>query len=359
MADTFYTLPETATKLGKSENAIKDMVKNGELREYRDGANVLFKTEDVDKLAIGDIDLLAEADEANLEVGPSETGEISLASSGGELNIDEDIFALSDTTSGKGPAGSSINILGETDSEFRVSEDTKAETKGLKLTGDTAQGEAKIDEDVSLDSFGSGSGLLDLSLQADDTSLGAEVLEDIYSPDAAGGAPGAADLGEVGMPGGDVQGDATAAAATDDIFDAAGPAAAEAETETDVMAMPAAAPAESAAPVYATAAVAAPVYTGPQVVDPQSGVFSALLIIGLFVMAFTMTVAFAGARGISASAVKAFSEGMFIWYVVGGLMLLSLAVLGIGVMVTGRSGQPKAPKAPKAPKPAKARKEKK
>jgi excisionase family DNA binding protein len=354
MADTFYTLNETAEKLGKSENAIKDMVKNGELREYRDGANVLFKTEDVDKLAIGDIDLLAEADEAPLEIGPSETGEISLASSGGELNIDEDIFALSDTTSGKGPAGSSINILGETDQDFKVSEDTKAETKGMKLTGDTGPGEAKIDDDVSLDSFGSGSGLLDLSLQADDTSLGAEVLEDIYSPDAAGGA--GADLAEVGMPGGDVQGDATAAA--DDIFDAAEPATIGAESETEDIPT-SAAPMEVAVPAYAAASAAPAAYAMPQAVDPASGVFSALLIIGLIVMIFTMMVAFAGARGISASLLKTFSEGMLIWYVVGGLMVLSLAVLGIGSMVAGRSGQPKAPKAPKAPKPAKAPKVKK
>jgi excisionase family DNA binding protein len=350
MADTFYTLKETADKLSKSENAIKDMVKNGELREYRDGSNVLFKTEDVDKLAIGDIDLLAEADETDLEIGPSETGEISLASSGGELNIDEDIFALSDTSSGTGvgPTGSSINILGETDTEFKISEDTKAETKGIKLTGgDSGPGEAKIDDDVSLDSFGSGSGLLDLSLQADDTSLGAEVLEDIYSPD--GGAAGAPDLGEVAMPGGDVQGNATAAA--DEIFDAAPSDMLAAEPETQeipVAAAAVAAPvAEPAVPAYTTGVAA---YAVPQAIDPQSGVYSAVLIIGLFVMAFTTAIAVGGAKGVSGSLLKTFSEGMFIWYVAAGLMVLSLVVLGVGVLMT----QPRAPKAPKAPKPAKA-----
>ena len=38
----------------------------------------------------------------------------------------------------------------------------------------------KMDEDINLDSFGSGSGLLDLSLQADDTSLGG-ILDEIYA----------------------------------------------------------------------------------------------------------------------------------------------------------------------------------
>jgi len=40
----------------------------------------------------------------------------------------------------------------------------------------------EIEKDVSLDTFGSGSGLLDLSLQADDTSLGA-ILDEIYTPE--------------------------------------------------------------------------------------------------------------------------------------------------------------------------------
>jgi hypothetical protein len=49
-------------------------------------------------------------------------------------------------------------------------------------TGETAQEPTleEIDNDVNLDSFGSGSGLLDLSLQADDTSLGG-ILDEIYT----------------------------------------------------------------------------------------------------------------------------------------------------------------------------------
>jgi excisionase family DNA binding protein len=345
MADEFYTLKETLEKLSKSEAAIKDMVKNGELREYRDGPNVLFKKEDVDKLAIGDIDLLAEADEANLEAGPTETGEISLASSGGDLNIDEDIFALSDTTSGKGSTGSSINILGETDSEFKIAEDTKAETKGMKLT-ESGQSEAKIEDDVNLDSFGSGSGLLDLSLQADDTSLGAEVLEDIYSPDAAAPeAPAAAAEAVEEMAAAPLEPQTDSSAPVDDIFESAPSAAVEAEE------IPAAA---AAAEVAAVAA--APAYSLTRAVDPQSGVFSAMLIIGLLVMLFTMVVALTGARGVSAALLKVFSTGSLIWFVVAGLVVLSLIILGIGVAVTGRSGQPRAPKAPKPPKAPKAKK---
>jgi hypothetical protein len=53
----------------------------------------------------------------------------------------------------------------------------------------------EIEDDVSLDSFGSGSGLLDLSLQADDTSLGG-ILDEIYTPEGEGKAKPADEAGE-------------------------------------------------------------------------------------------------------------------------------------------------------------------
>ena len=45
----------------------------------------------------------------------------------------------------------------------------------------TASGEAVEEEDLGLDAVGSGSGLLDLTRESDDTSLGAELLEEVYS----------------------------------------------------------------------------------------------------------------------------------------------------------------------------------
>jgi hypothetical protein len=76
-----------------------------------------------------------------------------------------------------------------------VTDDTLAETTGTLGTtgtmGTTGTGGTtpepsleEIEEDVSMDTFGSGSGLLDLSLQADDTSLGA-ILDEIYSAEGA------------------------------------------------------------------------------------------------------------------------------------------------------------------------------
>jgi hypothetical protein len=61
-----------------------------------------------------------------------------------------------------------------------------AETIGsTETTGATPEPSLEeIEGDVSMDTFGSGSGLLDLSLQADDTSLGA-ILDEIYTTEGA------------------------------------------------------------------------------------------------------------------------------------------------------------------------------
>jgi hypothetical protein len=70
----------------------------------------------------------------------------------------------------------------EMDTGLQATDDTVIEAKDT--TAETSLQE--IEEDVNLDSFGSGSGLLDLSLQADDTSLGG-ILDEIYAPEAGEG----------------------------------------------------------------------------------------------------------------------------------------------------------------------------
>ena len=43
MAGMFYSLQEAAEKLNKTEEELKQIVKEGKLREFRDGPNLLFK----------------------------------------------------------------------------------------------------------------------------------------------------------------------------------------------------------------------------------------------------------------------------------------------------------------------------
>src|SRR3954471_12334695 len=52
MAKMFYTVEEAAQKLGVSNDQIKTLVTENKLREFRDGARVMFKVDQVDKLVL-------------------------------------------------------------------------------------------------------------------------------------------------------------------------------------------------------------------------------------------------------------------------------------------------------------------
>jgi excisionase family DNA binding protein len=242
MAGMFYSMKEAAEKLNVTEEKIKELVQVGRLREFRDGPNLLFKVDEVQSL-LSDATLSSQVEKegpAEVEAEPVEEKESpaevkaepveeplseDLDSATGislELEADDtvaaeppvleppeeataveeikdavideaaesEIFlastgsdsALSDLTSEELTSGDTaltsegVNVLGETDSEYQVAEDTKGETQEISAEEPSLE---QIEEDVNLDSFGSGSGLLDLSLQADDTSLGG-VLDDIY-----------------------------------------------------------------------------------------------------------------------------------------------------------------------------------
>jgi len=243
MPGMFYSLKEAADKLNMTEQQVQQLAKEGKLREFRDGANVLFKVDEVEALiaeigkaepeeVVLELDEPAESAEAESaaeaqatesleekeqpaeaesqqapaaaepepeagqvqkEAAQSPPGEapeqppaeVTAGKEEPEQKQEEEISLASDTTGeleleeiGTGDTSADtegLKVLGETDSDLEIS-DTGAETAGL--TGEASLEE--IEEDVNLDSFGSGSGLLDLSLQADDTSLGG-VLDEIYT----------------------------------------------------------------------------------------------------------------------------------------------------------------------------------
>ncbi|MFH1370166.1 MAG: hypothetical protein ABII09_02605, partial [Planctomycetota bacterium] len=50
MAGMFYSIKEVSEKLGKSEDEVRQLVKAGRLREFRDGPNLLFKVDEVTAL---------------------------------------------------------------------------------------------------------------------------------------------------------------------------------------------------------------------------------------------------------------------------------------------------------------------
>ena len=69
MAKMFYTLEETKGALGMNEEEIKQLSREGRLREFRDGPRLMFKADQVDNLKS---ELAGSSDQISL--GPSDSG---------------------------------------------------------------------------------------------------------------------------------------------------------------------------------------------------------------------------------------------------------------------------------------------
>jgi len=158
----FYTAEEAAAKLGKSVDELLAMAKRGEIQEFRQGDRVQFKVEQVNLLAGGDEDL---GDiPLNLEDSKSGSG-IDLA----------DSFVTPSAPKAAAASG------GKTPSLMDSSEDTgisafEASRFGQKATSDSG---------ISLENVGSGSGLLDLTRESEDTQLGADLIAQTFDDDSA------------------------------------------------------------------------------------------------------------------------------------------------------------------------------
>ena len=216
MAKLFYTLEETCERLGKTEQEVRDMSSSGQLEEMRDGDQLKFKRQQIDLLcgeedqSIDELDLdlvstgssvgfdLSDStsEETEKESDPIADDEVSQSSSG---------YGLSDSGTGLGLGGSSASGLDLSGSGFGFDLGDSGSAAGLDLGDssadsglgiafdggeDDASAETRVadavDEELSLESIGSGSGLLDLTRESDDTSLGAELLDEVWQDGESG-----------------------------------------------------------------------------------------------------------------------------------------------------------------------------
>ncbi len=216
--------------------------------------------------------------------------------------------------------GEGISVLGETDRDYKLTDDTMAETIGPSGTKDKDEASLEeIEEDVNLDSFGSGSGLLDLSLQADDTSLGG-ILDEIYTTE------GAEEEQEQVEPGAQLE------------------PAAEAEPMLVEEELAAPEPAPQVSPVATAYVEAAP--------DVQSNTFGMLLFLPLLVLLYTAIVTVAAQRGIIPSILQVV-QGL-IWPIMIGAVVATGLVVGAAFVLGGTKAKgPKKAKKPKKPKKSK------
>jgi excisionase family DNA binding protein len=287
MAKMFYTTDEVAQKLGVSGDKVKELVTQNKLREFRDGAKVMFKVDQVDKLA---------SDKGRGGSAGSTAGGIGLSDSGIALAGDSmasDVISLADTGTPSTNAKDDTVVTGQGKNVFESGEIKPSDT------GAQTRIQSAIDDQLSLEGVGSGSGLLDLTRESDDTSLGAELLDEIY-------------------PGGDQKGDSGIASASG-IFeqttapDASGPSGLEHMASTS------------------TSSGGGNVTEIVERADPASGAFGGLAFASVLVMIVTAVIAIAFFGGFSPGWVQTITSSttnILIFGVV--LVVVSALFAGIG-----------------------------
>jgi hypothetical protein len=301
----FYSLDEVCAKLRKSADEVKTLVRGGTLREFRDAGKVFFKADDIDKLATG----------AGVRGEPAaeDSGEILLepvVDLGKEVEKGEpDLASLGDSSSGTSIIG--LEPLPEEEEEKK--EDTVITAKGVGVfeedeieadtdpmaktqitTGDTDQ--------VSLEGAGSGSGLLDLAREADDTALGADLLDEIYPGEEEG------------------------ATATEEAAEEAPAKATEeapAEKEPEEEEAPAEEPEDIEQVLVPTAAPG----------DTAEGMFSGLLVGALVLMALAASVVAGVVQGYLPDYARFLGDGSKFYFFLGMAVLTPVLALVVGWFV--------------------------
>ena len=177
---SFYTLDEAAKRLGKTASEINAMADKGLLQRVNHEGQIKFRVEQVEVLASDD-----DAIDLNDDMGP-----IGLADSGSAAPIssapapkkggiappdDDSVLGLAGTGTAPGMGG--LGGLGDSGERTGVS----------ALSG---RGKGADNVEIGLETVGSGSGLLDLTRDSDETALGAELMDQVYSNDAGGSQAG-------------------------------------------------------------------------------------------------------------------------------------------------------------------------
>jgi len=205
MAKMFYSVEEAAQKLGISEEAIQEMAASGQIQQFRDREKLMFKCEQIDMLSAdnsleGDEDLIFEEPSAEMGGGFGSALDHMVQDDDNTIPLADESNTLLQPNPST-PGGGTDNPSLTDDQTIELKEPSQLADQSKKETGsgvydsltesDTAHGTISpdqtqitdspvIDDDLLLENIGSGSGLLDLTREIDDTSLGAELLDEIY-----------------------------------------------------------------------------------------------------------------------------------------------------------------------------------
>ncbi len=296
MAKMFYTLEEAAAKLGMSTDDVQGLVESGQLQEFRDRDNLMFKVDQVDLLG-GDDDDLEEITLADTTLGGTAAGEsvgldpISLSASGSAS-------ALSLESTGDATGVSIFDAEDEDDADANA--ETLVSGGGLGGIAMGGSGTGIGGSGFGMDAGASGSGLAQLAFEPDDTSLGGNLLDDLAS-DSQGGASalGASALGE----------SAIGASAGGALFEGA---------------------VETPAAFASQGAGAMPMMPMGEPYDgPASGLFGGIALGSMLVLMLAVAIMILGLSGGSDSVLASVDQNM-LYMIMGGSFAAMLILGGIG-----------------------------
>ena len=145
----YYTEEEAVARLSITPDELAAYVRDDKLRVFPDGMKKMYRVDQVDELAGGEDEIPLSPEDDVVSLSEAETVEV---------RPKEDTVISSE----------GISIFDSEDLEIETA-DPMAKT----------QISSSIEDQINLEGVGSGSGLLDLTRESDDTSLGAEVLDNI------------------------------------------------------------------------------------------------------------------------------------------------------------------------------------
>jgi len=166
----YYSEQEAADRLGVPAGELAAFIRDDRLRVFQDGPRRMFRVDEVEGL----VSLAAtqrRPEEEIVDLAPADSANLSEAEAAAPPTKEDTVI----TAEG-------ISIFDDEDLEIETA-DPMAKT----------QIAPSIEDQVAMEGVGSGSGLLDLTRESDDTSLGAEVLDhiDLEPPPMAASAAGA------------------------------------------------------------------------------------------------------------------------------------------------------------------------
>jgi excisionase family DNA binding protein len=180
VAKLFYTLEEASQVLGMPQDQVRQMASSGKLQQFRDRDKLMYKREQVDALKA----------QSSAKSATGSGAPIPLAGPSDNVDLKKD---QARTPPGRKEDPRQATGVSVFDADEIEPADPLAQTQVTQSVAD--------EEELALESVGSGSGLLDLTRESDDTSLGAELLDEIYpgSPEGGEAKPGVSATGIAGI----------------------------------------------------------------------------------------------------------------------------------------------------------------